>query len=251
MRRARGQAAVAAALTLPLAVFMMLGTLQLFALLQARILAQYAATRAARAGSVNFGSCKAMEQAAIAVLVPVLDRGFAREAPGVDQARAFWRAYDGSRDNTFEWPGRAAGTPATPVVWIDRRKPDFRGGGVAENEWSWPTAGGGLDFRHLEIRMVLWAPMQIPFANWLFARLALARWGLMDFTGVNPYAPADGTVTWSAESGALAVPGAVATELRRATLAKTYTFPVEVSAVVQMMSPPRWGPRQCWTGGAP
>ena len=41
--RQSGQAMVEAALSLPLVVFLVLGTLQLFLMLQARVLAQYAA----------------------------------------------------------------------------------------------------------------------------------------------------------------------------------------------------------------
>ncbi|HLM44600.1 MAG TPA: TadE family protein, partial [Myxococcaceae bacterium] len=64
-RAERGQAAVESALTLPLTVFLMLGTLQLFLMLQGRIMAEYAAFRAVRAGSVRHGDCQAMTHAAI------------------------------------------------------------------------------------------------------------------------------------------------------------------------------------------
>jgi len=43
-----GQATVEAALTLPLTVFLVLGTVQMFLLLQARLLTEYAAFRAVR-----------------------------------------------------------------------------------------------------------------------------------------------------------------------------------------------------------
>ena len=52
-RRESGQAAVETALTMPLLIFLVLGTTQLFRLLQARILAQVAAYRAVRAGSLQ------------------------------------------------------------------------------------------------------------------------------------------------------------------------------------------------------
>ena len=51
-RRDSGQALVESALTLPLLVFMVLGTLQLFMMLHARIMTQYAAYKAVRAGSL-------------------------------------------------------------------------------------------------------------------------------------------------------------------------------------------------------
>ncbi len=68
--RESGQAAVEAALTLPLVTFMLLGMLQLFMMLHARVMTQYAAFRATRAGSVNHGDCTRMKHAAIGALLP-------------------------------------------------------------------------------------------------------------------------------------------------------------------------------------
>ena len=73
-RAQRGQAAVESALTLPLAVFLILGTLQLFMMFQARLLAHYAAFKAVRAGVVNNGSCAAMNDAALLALMPAFTR---------------------------------------------------------------------------------------------------------------------------------------------------------------------------------
>ena len=68
--RSRGQAAVETALVMPLLVFLLLGTLQLFLVLQARVLAEYAVFRATRSGSVGYGSCTRMRQAALLALLP-------------------------------------------------------------------------------------------------------------------------------------------------------------------------------------
>src|SRR3954466_13898454 len=78
MRRGdAGQAAVETALTLPLVLFMILGALQLFMVMQARILAQYAASRAVRAAAQNFGDCYTMRDVAHLVLLPAIDAKFA------------------------------------------------------------------------------------------------------------------------------------------------------------------------------
>ena len=47
-----------AALTLPLVVFLILGTLQLFMMLQGRIMAEYAVFKAVRAGSVTTATAR-------------------------------------------------------------------------------------------------------------------------------------------------------------------------------------------------
>ncbi|HEX8538142.1 MAG TPA: TadE family protein, partial [Cystobacter sp.] len=69
-----GQAAVEAALTLPLSIFLILATIQFFLLLQARTMTEYAAFRAVRTGSVKHANCEAMTHAAIAALLPTFAR---------------------------------------------------------------------------------------------------------------------------------------------------------------------------------
>jgi TadE-like protein len=67
-----GQAAVETALALPLFVFVLLGTLQLALMHQARLMAKYAAYKAARAGAITSVDMTRMERAALAVLVPII-----------------------------------------------------------------------------------------------------------------------------------------------------------------------------------
>lgn len=70
--RDRGQAAVEAALTLPLFMFVLLGTLQLALMHQARLLTKYAAYKAVRVGAMTSADMAKMERAALAVLVPTI-----------------------------------------------------------------------------------------------------------------------------------------------------------------------------------
>ena len=63
-----------AGVTLPLMVFLMLGTLQLFLMMQARMLAEYSAFWAVRSGSVNHGECARMLDAAVLAVLPAITR---------------------------------------------------------------------------------------------------------------------------------------------------------------------------------
>lgn len=67
-----GQAAVESAIILPLYVFLILGILQLGMMHQARLLAKYAAYKAARAGALHNANVGVMEKAALAVLLPMI-----------------------------------------------------------------------------------------------------------------------------------------------------------------------------------
>ncbi len=71
----RGQVAVETAIVMPLFTFTILGILQLTLMHQAQVLTKYAAYKAVRAGSINRGKVSTMENAALAVLVPVAGRG--------------------------------------------------------------------------------------------------------------------------------------------------------------------------------
>jgi hypothetical protein len=75
-----GQALVETAITMPLFVFIMLGTLQLGLMHQAHALTKYAAYKAVRAGALHNAKKDVMELAAAAVLIPMVSW----ESNGVD-----------------------------------------------------------------------------------------------------------------------------------------------------------------------
>jgi hypothetical protein len=72
--RESGQAAVESALVLPLMVFMVLGILQLTLIQQAKLLTEYAAYQAARAGSVWNGNMERMHDAALIAILPTIHK---------------------------------------------------------------------------------------------------------------------------------------------------------------------------------
>src|SRR3954447_21437008 len=87
MRNRRGQVAVEGALAAPAVVMLGLGIVQLGLVQQARLLAQYAAFAAARAGVVWGAGDARMHDAAMLVLLPLLGRAGWWEAGG-DSGRA-------------------------------------------------------------------------------------------------------------------------------------------------------------------
>src|SRR5687768_13160612 len=120
-----GQAAVETALTLPLALFMILGALQLFLMLQARMMAHYAAYKAVRAGAVNYGDCEVMKDAALAALLPTFaktnDRASYQAALGSRGRSAGYKYLDGAsvkddqgHSGTIFWLDRMMEAPPTP-----------------------------------------------------------------------------------------------------------------------------------------
>src|SRR5688572_21761618 len=88
-----GQAAVESALTLPLVVFMALVALQLFLMLQARVLTEYAAYQATRAGAMRHGDCGPMTDQALLALLPSVTR--------TDSPAALTAAFGARRSNRY------------------------------------------------------------------------------------------------------------------------------------------------------
>jgi hypothetical protein len=70
--RESGQTLVETALTMPLFVFVILGTLQLGLMHQAHAMTKYAAYKAVRAGALRSAKMDSMERAAVAVLLPMI-----------------------------------------------------------------------------------------------------------------------------------------------------------------------------------
>lgn len=217
----RGQALVETALTLPLTVFLVLGALQLFLLFQGRAMAQYAAARSTRAGSLNSGKCSAMVHSAVAVLLPT----FTPTRTPIELADAFARHFD-----AHYVPAENAGHDET-IVWVIRERPR---GVTRQDEEDFDLASSTPTT--LAVRLVFWYPMRIPFANWVINTITRARFGLSNLKGVNPLLVTQGHADWS---GTTSVQPAIAAELTQRAAKAHYVMPIEVTYSMRMMTPPR------------
>ncbi len=194
-RRAVGQAAVEAALTLPLVVFLVMGSLQLFMIFQARLIAQYAAFKAVRTGSLMHGDCLAMTHAAIAAVLPAITR--------VDSPLAYANAFFLRRNNRY-----ADGTPVHrgQIIELYRESPKLASllaSDPEDNRFDQPGENERLD-----LRMLFWYRLRIPFADSVISRMVIASWGLRAYTAVDPLIPTQ-TANWTG-SGAPALLSEVA-----------------------------------------
>ena len=227
-----GQAAVESALTLPMLVFLVLGTLQLFMLLQAKVMAQYAAFQANRVGSVMHGRCDAMTHAALLALTPTL-RSFMGPTWAGSPGQKLGAAFREVKDNSFAYLGWGA----EDILWIIRERPRFPGDDPvqAQREFDRLLNNVGQSPTRLELRVIFWCPLKIPFADWVFSRLALASFGLRDYVAQNPLMVRQ-TANWG--RGPTRRPQApIAVEYARRIAAKHYVFPIEVTSTMRMMSP--------------
>jgi hypothetical protein len=228
--RQSGQAAVESALTLPLSVFLILGTIQMFLMMQARILTEYAAFHAARTGSVKHGDCEAMTHAAIATLLPT----FAR----TDSPEALGRAFRVHRHGKYH-PPQDMGYNGD-IVWVARTSPTLADISTTEDEdfddpARYQTAD---DVMRLEARIVFWYPMRIPFANWVLSRMFLAHLGLQSYTEQNPLMPVY-RANWQTGVNVFPLSYFIRDELSSRVGRKEYVFPLQATYVMRMMTPPQ------------
>ncbi|NVI97755.1 pilus assembly protein [Myxococcus sp. AM009] len=241
MRRESGQAFVETALTLPLVLFVILGSLQLFLLSQARLFAQYGVFQATRVGSLNHGACTPMTHAALLSVLPAVHSFLGdRTLPGVTPGEQLGEAFGRFRDNHYlgyRGPGwNSAGAETEALVWLVREQPVPTAADVVAFDQPLPRPGRAEPLR-LEVRMIFWAPLRIPFADWVFSRIAAARLGLDSFTGQDPLMLTR-SAEWEAE-GRPSLDARMASELRRRLARGHYMFPIEVSSTMRMMTPPR------------
>lgn len=231
-RRELGQAQVESALTLPLALFMILGAIQLFMIQNARVMAEYAAFRAARAGSVNHANCTAMLHSALAAVLPAF-----RATNGVAPLA---NAFDAVKDNKFgSGYGMSNGIDVgdEDVVWIYRDSPRL-GDISGEEDSDFDYLREGEDPLQIKISLVFWYPMRIPFADWILFRTAMAGMGIQEFAGNNPLMPTAET-RW--EEGS--VPeyitrfSEVRSKMSENLSARRYLFPIQTGYAMRMMTP--------------
>lgn len=231
-KRRPGQALVEAVLTLPLTVFLILGSIQLFLMQQARLMADYAAMRAARAGSTNFGDCRSMTHAALGAVVPTF---FKSDSPQ-DLAAAFARVanndYGGATGSNRN---RLSGA----VVWIFREKPT---GNAIRTDEEFDMFNTPTDEQRLEVRLVFWYPLRIPFADWVLTRIFLAHYGLQSYLASNPLEETH-RANWpgnfqTADLSRYARPEVVSEYVARAARGE-YVYPIQTSYTMRMMTPPK------------
>ena len=226
-----GQAAVESALTLPLTVFIILGTLQFFLLLQARTLTEYAAFLAVRTGSVKHGDCEAMTHAAIAALLPTFSR--------TSSAATLGSAFRSHRDNQYQ-PGTDSGHSGA-IVWIVRERP-LQGEIRANEEETFDDPARYAqpdDVMRLEARLIFWYPMRVPFANWVLGRMVLAHWGLMNYSAADPLGPVH-TARWNeGVSNPAMLERTIGQEMADRAGRQQYVFPLQATSVMRMMTPAR------------
>lgn len=171
-----GQAAVEAALVLPLYVFLVLGILQLSLMHQARLLTKYAAYKAVRVGALHNARLEPMERTALAVLLPLMSRelgpsGEAQVHDRVGSAAEFqrkWGRFSTNRmpDAPLPYVQVAICNPTSDALG-GREELDFDDPRVAASgEWK------ASDRTRLAVQVTLNYRMPIPFANWVIHRLA-------------------------------------------------------------------------------
>jgi len=233
--RESGQAAVEAALTLPLVLFMVLGTLQLFLMFNARILTQLAAYRAARAGSVNHGNCERMVHAAMLQVMPAIESfmkppyGGGPNSAGGKLAAAWARRRFNAYNDRLSDGGKAITVNGT-VVWIVRDIGPRALAGGQDDDFDM-----GLPVMRMETQVIFWFPMRIPFANWVLSKALMAHYGLQDYTDVNPLMTPQ-TARWTAKQGTnlnAAILAEMGTRMRRGE----FVFPISATYTMRMMTP--------------
>lgn len=242
MRSESGQAVVETAITLPLTVFLVLGTLQLFMMLQGRLMAEHAAFKAVRAGVVKHGDCDVMTHAAIAALLPSFTSYLGKATPGATAEEKLANAF---RARTAGMPNQNQYDPALDnghnraIVWIYRERPTTGSvSQLSEHDFDDPNprANGEVGYR-LEVRLVYWFPLRIPFANWVMSTMFRAAFGLGDYVGVvDPTMPVT-TAKWQAVPGLTL--GPLAGEFNTRFGLKQWSFPITTSYAMRMMTPPR------------
>lgn len=177
--RESGQATVEAAITLPMMIFTLLSILQMTVVYHARLAAEYAAFKAARAGSVYRLDCGRMVDAALMALMPTL--------PGASNARLQQRYLTTVRQVLYNNRNRPpASAVDVPLVLVDYA---VTGGRGAFDEALEPgVAGGGPpdEPMKLHVRVAYFYEYRIPYANWILTRFWLASHGVAKWFATDP-----------------------------------------------------------------
>jgi TadE-like protein len=172
-RAAPGQVAVETAITVPMMIFFVLGTIQLGMIHQAQLMTEYAAYRAARSAVVNNGDCDRMAYAALVALTPTLPNPSEFGMPINGRADTLFNAaklFNFWRLGT--WLTNMLGFKMVDVQILNPAKSKLNN---TFNSLDWRAGKNEIDFddlrpaavaaNNLSIRVKYFYEMRIPFAN--------------------------------------------------------------------------------------
>jgi hypothetical protein len=159
-RAQSGQAAIETAIVMPLFLFIILGLLQLGLLHQGRVMAKYAAYKAARVGSIHNAKLDSMRRAALAVVLPLsgrrnTDSFFNASASEYGQSwtRAKQLNQNAGNDRIIEV------TICDPTGNVSGDFDDPAGQMGAQGDWQ------GFNKGRLSVQVTFFHQMVIPFVN--------------------------------------------------------------------------------------
>ncbi len=199
--RERGQAAVESAITLPTVIFTVLGILQLTLVHQARMMLEYAAFSAARAGAVWNGDPAKMQSAAMLALMPTmpslpLDSAVTPCPEGmrvdkVGQLFCRWTLLDEANRRLPVTGALAPFGPGKRLVTVETLSPTKQDFGD-EKELDFDQGGDSLAERQksqLTLRLTYFYELRIPIVNWMFFETWLAGAGGIGLSGLEVAEP--------------------------------------------------------------
>lgn len=176
LRQRRGQAAVETAITLPWAVVMVMGVVQLSMIQHARYMTEYAAYNAARSGAVWNADPKKMKTAAVMSLLPL----YRRTTDVVELATSYVFVYAMTEATA------AIDVPIIKVQTLSPTQQDFPGS-PNENELDFDDPSQAAK-NLLTVRVRVLYELKIPFANlFIFESWLAGLGGRQVRSGLYPY----------------------------------------------------------------
>jgi hypothetical protein len=170
-----------------------------------------------------------MRDAAIATVVSTITR--------TDSATRLGNAFGNYRNNRFQ-----DGSPLHngPIVELVRQNPSLASlrptQELEDNDFDQPNT-----LRRLEVRMLYWYRLDIPFANWVISRMVLAGQSLQPDPNASPIQLTDVNTDWG---GAQPIPtntwpgGSVTGRMVQWSNNRIYMLPIRVTSTMRMMTPP-------------
>lgn len=187
-RRESGQAMIETAIVMPLFVFILLGTVQLGLMHQARLLTKYAAFKATRAGTLYHANAEVMKRAALAVIAPMasIEKNSMQRGYGKNMKTTTASEYAARLQQQDVRSNKVDGNSSIDLVEVTICSPTTTNQGIANTPNGvsfdnpatiWGDSGGDASWQNfqktkLTVQVTFNYRMPIPFANMMLYYIA-------------------------------------------------------------------------------